>query len=108
MGIRIHLLDGVRRIIHSEPLTPKAADQVSVLSSSTLVLNGNDSRTGLVLYNASNHTVSLGLGSPAVLNRGITLAPRGSWTMDRFTFCQSAIYAIASTTGAALAIQEFE
>lgn len=84
--------------------SPTAAS-IGVASASALVANAN--RTGLVLTNTSNATISLGLGVSAVLNSGITLYPGGVWSMDQFTFTKAAINAIAGLAASNLSIQEF-
>ena len=57
--------------------------------------------------NLSSSDISFGIGTAAILNRGITLKPNGVWEMDEFTFNLSAINAIASGAGSTLSIQEF-
>lgn len=89
------------------PTVPTAAS-VGVTSAS--IVSANPSRTGLILTNTSNNIVSLALGpsaTSAVLYSGITLSPFGCFTMDSNSFTTGAIYAIASSAGSNLAIQEF-
>jgi hypothetical protein len=88
-------------------LTPSAPSAVSVGVASALALAANANRKGLKLINTSNAIISLGLGNPAVLNSGITLAPYGVFQMDEYDFDLGAINAIASAAASNLAIQEF-
>lgn len=88
--------------------TPASPTAASVGTTSGTAVAANANRTGLVLVNTSNNTISLGFADTAVLNSGITLVgPGGSFTMDAFTFTVGAITAIASVAGSNLAIQEF-
>lgn len=91
------------------PLTAAAPGTVSVGTVSAVVLASNSNRKGLVLTNTSNSaSISFNVaGGIAILNSGITLYPRGIWTMDKYTFTTSAINGIASLMAGSLAIQEF-
>lgn len=93
--------------VSSVPLTPDSPGVTSVGTSSALALATNTNRKGLVLINLSTSNISLGLGVAAVLNQGITLTPRGSWTMDSFTYFNGNIYAIAGAAASTLTVQEF-
>jgi hypothetical protein len=88
-------------------LTAEAPDSVSVGIASGLLKATNASRRGLKVKNISNFTVSLGLGTAAILNKGITLKPNDEWNMDEFSFVTVAINAIASGASATVSIQEF-
>lgn len=91
-------------------LAPLAADSAVVLAVTGLVVEANETRTGLVLTNVSTAWISIGLGEDAVLDFGICLAPDGGmWVMDEFTFTLGEINAIAEDTDVEvrLAIQEF-
>lgn len=89
-------------------LTPASPTAASVGVTSASAVAANASRTGLVLINTSNNTISLGLGAAAVLSSGITLNPNGgTWEMDNFSFYRGAINAIASGASSNMAIQEF-
>lgn len=88
--------------------TPSAPTGTSVGVASVLIVSSNVNRRGLVLINTSTNWISLGFGTTAVLYRGITLSPGGSsFVMDDFTYCTSAVYAIASKTNSNIAVQEF-
>jgi hypothetical protein len=99
-------LKGGLRINQRTPQTPAAPTQASVGTSSALVVAANANRTGLVLTNLSNKTISLGLAATAVLSSGIVLAPGTTWIMDAFTFVTGAINAISTGAASILAIQE--
>lgn len=86
------------------PASPTAAS-VGVASAQAVAANAN--RKGLVLVNTSANTISLGFGSAAVLNNGITLYPSGVYEMDEYTFDLGAVNAIASAAASNLAIQEY-
>jgi hypothetical protein len=88
-------------------LTPSApaAASVGVASASAVAANAN--RKGLVLVNSSNARISLGFGSAAVLDSGITLYPGGVYEMDEFTFDLGQVNAIASAAASNLSIQEY-
>ena len=89
------------------PLTASAPDFATVGLASSQVVAANVNRKGLALVNLSSSDISFGIGTAAILNRGITLKPNGVWEMDEFTFNLSAINAIASGAGSTLSIQEF-
>jgi hypothetical protein len=88
-------------------LTPSAPTAASVGVASAQAVAANASRKGLVLVNTSNATISLGFGSAAVLNSGVTLRPDGVFEMDEYTFDLGAVNAIASAAASNLAIQEY-
>jgi hypothetical protein len=88
-------------------LTPASPTTFTAGVASAQAVAANSSRKGLVIINRSTNTVSFGLGAPAVLNSGITLTPNGIWVMDAYTYCTTAINAIASSASSVLAIQEF-
>ena len=80
---------------------------VSVGEASTVVVARNTDRRGAVFVNTSLNRISFGIGTAAVMDRGITLYPQGVWEMTEHTFTTEAINAIASAEGSALAVQEF-
>lgn len=89
-------------------LTPLAPTGTVIDLSSVQVASANANRTGFVLINVGSGWVSLGLGTAAILYAGVTLSPNGgTFEMDEYMFCNSAIYGIASITGTVLTIQEF-
>lgn len=87
-------------------LTASSPTFATVGVASAQVVASNASRKGLILTNTSANTISLGIGSTAVLNSGITLYPGGVWVMDEYNFATGAIDAIASAAASNLAIQE--
>ena len=99
-------LKGGLRINQRTPQTPAAPTSTSVGVTSALIVAANANRTGLVLTNLSNKTISLGLAATAVLSSGIVLAPGATWIMDAFTFVTGAINAISTGAASTLAIQE--
>ena len=86
------------------PSSPTAAS-VGVASAQAVAANAN--RRNLVLINTSNATISLGFGSAAVLNSGITLYPGGVFEMGLTCLDLGAVNAIASAAASNLAIQEY-
>jgi hypothetical protein len=88
-------------------LNVSAPTAVSVGTSSTAVVALNATRQGLVLVNTSNGIISLGFGTAAVLNSGITLLPYGSFCMDEYSFNIDAVNAIASVAASNLTVQEY-
>lgn len=88
-------------------LTPSSPTAVSVGVASAQAVAANANRTGLILINTSNNTISLGFGSAAVLNSGVTLTPGGIFSMDAFCFDLGAVNAIASSASSNLAVQEY-
>lgn len=85
-----------------------APTSATVGVASAVAVAANPDRKGLVLVNVSSNRISLGLGYPAVLDNGITLAANGAFSMDDYTFTIAAVNAIASGAGSTLSIQEFE
>jgi len=88
-------------------LAPAAPTFATVGVASAQAVAANASRKGLALVNTSDNRISLGFGSAAVLDRGITLYPGGSFEMDSFMFDLGAVNAIASAAASNLAIQEY-
>ena len=88
-------------------LTPSAPTAASVGVTSAQAVAANANRKGLVLINTSVNTISLGFGSAAVLNSGVTLYPNGIYEMDEYLFDLGAVNAIASAASSNLAIQEY-
>lgn len=89
------------------PMVPLAPTAATIGTSSVVALKANIDRKGLVLVNTSANTISLGLGTDALLNSGITLTPSASWNMTEADFTLGPISAIASAGSSNLAIQEF-
>lgn len=88
-------------------LTPSAPTAASVGVTSAQILAANASRKGLILVNTSDNRISLGFGSPAVLDSGATLYPQGAFNMAEYDFDLSAVNAIASVAGSNISIQEY-
>jgi hypothetical protein len=89
-------------------LTANSPAAASVGLTSAQVLASNASRKGLTLTNTSTANISLGFGSAAVLNSGITLYPGGVFYMDEYCFSTQAVNAIASVAASNLGIQEWQ
>lgn len=90
------------------PLTANSPATATVGVTSAQALAANSARKGLVIFNESANTVSIGIGATAVLSSGITLFPGGVWFMDEYTMTTAAINAIASAASSAISIQEFQ
>lgn len=88
-------------------LTASAPATVTVGVTSASIVAANANRRGLIITNLSSNSVSIGLGTAAILNRGITLTQNGSWNMGSFDFVTDQINAIASASGSIISIQEF-
>lgn len=87
-------------------LIAAAPVNVSVSTTSVLIMAANLARRGMVVVNVSTARVSIGINNPAVLNAGITLYPGGVWTMDDYTFTTQSIAVIGSLAGS-ISVQEF-
>lgn len=94
-------------IQNATDLTPAAPTAATVGVASASAVAANASRRGLVLVNTSINRISLGFGSTAVLDSGITLYPGGVFEMDMHTFDLGTVNAIASAASSNLAIQEY-
>ena len=89
-------------------LTANSPTAATVGLTSAQAVASNTSRKGLTLTNTSTANISLGFGSAAVLNSGITLLPGGVFYMDEYCYNTSAINAIASAASSNLGIQEWQ
>ncbi len=90
------------------PLVAATPSSASVGTSSSQVVAANASRKGLIIINLSANTISLGIGTAAVLNSGITLTALGSvWQESEYDYVTGAINAISSVAASAISIQEF-
>lgn len=100
-------ISGTSTVSTKTDLTPSSPTAATVGTSSAQALASNANRKGLILINTSANTISIGLGSTAVLNSGITLYPGGTFQMDEYCFDLGAVNSIASAASSNLAIQEF-
>lgn len=89
------------------PLTPAAPATATIGTSSGMASAASANRTGVIVVNVSVNTVSIAIGSTAVLNSGITLYPGGSLVITDGRNVTGQINAIASAAGSVLSIQEF-
>lgn len=87
-------------------ITASSPTSAAVANTSGLVVAANASRKGLVIVNVGSANVSLGFGSAAVANSGVTLTPNGVYEMDDYLFTTAAVNAI-SPTSSTVAIQEY-
>lgn len=88
-------------------LTPSAPTVASVGVASGSAVLAEANRKGLILRNLSNARISLGFGSAAVLDSGVTLYPRDVFEMNEYDFDLGAINAIASAAASNLAVQQY-
>lgn len=88
-------------------LTPSAPAVSVVGVASAEHVAAAATRKGLFLRNLSQARISLGFGSPAVLDSGITLYPRDSYQMNEYDFDLGAVNAIASAAASNMAIQQY-
>ena len=92
----------------SSALTPAAPATATAGVASGAMVAANASRRGLSIHNTSANRVFLAFGAnAAALNRGIFLAPGGSWTMGQEDFTTLAVNAIAAAAGSTLSVQEW-
>lgn len=90
------------------PLVAGTPSGSTVGTSSSVVVASNAARKGLIVTNLSPNVVSLAIGTPAVLNSGITMTGYGSvWQESEYDFVTGDIYAIASAASSLISIQEF-
>jgi hypothetical protein len=89
-------------------LTVNSPTAATVGVASAQALASNASRKGLIAVNTSNATISCAIGSAAVLNSGITLAPGAAFTMNEYTFGTGAMNCIAGAAASNLSLQEFQ
>ncbi len=89
-------------------LSPSAPATATAGVASAQMVAALTTRRGLSIHNTSANRVFLAFdGNPATLNRGIFLAPGGSWTMGAEDFTLRAVNAIAAAAGSTLSIQEW-
>lgn len=103
----IELREVPLRVNTKTDLTPSAPAVASVGIASASAVAAAATRKGLHLRNLSNARISLGFGSPAVLDSGITLFPHDTFEMSEYDFDLGAVNAIASAAASPLAIQEY-
>lgn len=86
-----------------------APTQIDVDTVTKEVVAENYSRVGLVLTNLSDGTMYISFGTNgATLNTGIPILPGGgTFNMEDYTYTKEAVNAIAHSSNALMAIQEF-
>lgn len=105
---QIVLLQDIADGIPDVPLTGSAPNSASVSSASTVIVASNASRKGLSLINNGSRDCFIGIGTAALLNKGILLRANGGyWIMDRYTFTTQAINGIVTVSTTTILIQEF-
>jgi hypothetical protein len=75
-------------------------------TASTLILSANNTRQYARISNLSTDDVYLALGTTSVASKGILLTTKASYEINPLNSFKGAVYAIASTTGANLAVTE--
>ena len=89
------------------PFTSAPPANISVGNTSTQVLAANPNRKYAAIVNDSSEVVYLGLGSPAVINKGIRLNARGgAFEITAVNLFCGAIYGIAATASNNLTVVE--
>lgn len=81
---------------------------VSVSTSSTLVLAANANRKYAHVANHSNKTVFLQFGASAVLSEGIRLSPGSVWVLSGGDLWLGVVNAIVSTGTASVSVTDLE
>lgn len=100
--------DGIVSITKTD-LTPSAPTVASVGVTTASAVAAAATRKGLILRNLSTagQRISLGFGSAAVLDSGVTLYPQDAFCMGEYDFDVAAVNAISSAASGSLAIQEY-
>lgn len=90
-------------------LTPSAPTVAAIAITTGQAVAAAATRKGLILRNlsTSGQRISLGFGSSAVLDSGITLYPQDVFCMEEYDFDTGAVNAISSAASGSLAIQEY-
>lgn len=86
---------------------PNGPAAISVGLATTTILAASGTRKSVRLVNTSNARISLGFGSAAILDSGITLFPGGVFNMDDFDFTQESIEGIASLAASNIGVQVY-
>ena len=80
-----------------------------VNATSAEIVPQNFYRTGLFIRNLDTaKTIYLAFGHPAEIGKGVALYPKEAFSMSPYDYSTEAIFAIASSTGAPISIQEFD
>jgi hypothetical protein len=97
-------------IIDQPTTTALPPGMVTIGNISTLIVPTNPGRHGLYIGNSSTsgQLISLAFGTAAQNSYGITLDPSGWFIMDKFSFTNVDVYAIATAPSAIVSIQEFQ
>lgn len=99
---------GTQQVSTKTPLTASTPANATVTGSSSQVVASNANRKGLAIINLSSDIIYLGLGSTAVVGRGIALTQTGSvYEMSEYDYTTSSVNAISSGSSSAISIQEF-
>lgn len=100
---------GVKKKAEELASSANPASGVTVEIISTLIISGNDRRTGLTLTNTGSNPIFIGINQSAQANKGMyILANGGVWEMDKYSYSNKSIYGIAIGGTTNLSIQEWE
>lgn len=90
------------------PLTAATPANATVTGTSSQIVASNLNRKGLAIVNLSSDIIYIGLGTTALLGKGIALTATGSvYEMSEFDYVTSSVNAISSGTSSPVSIQEF-
>ncbi len=99
---------GTQQVSTKTPLTALTPTSATVTGTSAQIVASNASRKGLAIINLSSDIIYIGIGTTALLGKGIALTQTGSvYEMSEYDYATSAINAISSGTSSAISIQEF-
>lgn len=98
----------VETVSTKSPLTASTPDSAAVTGTSAQIVASNAGRKGLAIINLSADIIYIGIGTAALIGKGIALTQAGSvYEMSEYDYATSAINAISSGTSSAVSIQEF-
>lgn len=88
-------------------LTPKPPEAVVLGTVSSMIVDENVKRKGLIIINNSSGNVYLGFGVDAVLGRGAVLFPGGVFNMAEDDFYSGKIFGVSNVANSLVTVQEF-
>lgn len=99
---------GTQQVSTKTPLTASTPANATVTGTSSEIVASNVNRKGLSIINLSTDIIYIGLGTTALLGKGIALTQTGSvYEMSEYDYTTSAVNAISSGTSSAVSIQQF-
>ena len=99
---------GTQQVSTKTPLTASTPTNATVTGTSSQVVASNASRKGLSIINLSTDIIYIGLGTTALLQKGIALTQTGSvYEMSEYDYTTSSVTAISSGASSIISIQEF-